>query len=89
MDKDFDVLVSPRVKEPEKEKERDILEHISRLPSELKLEILKHMCFDQLMMLNLPRNFLRSVLSTPANVDFETWLTEYLVRRDEGFIFIK
>jgi len=68
-------------------KPKDILEYVSLLPPELKLRILRHMSLDQLLELNSNISFLKSLIPSPQNVDFESWLTE-LVWIQKGFIFV-
>merc|ERR1719470_221442 len=67
---------------------QDVLDHISKLPEELKLEILRKLSFDQLLDFNLPFDLLRLVLPIPPNVKFESWLAKLLIEKNKGYIFI-
>ena len=54
-----------------------VLEHISKLPEELKLEILRRLSLDQLLDMKPSLPLLRLVLPVPPATEFEPWLAKF------------
>merc|ERR1719318_2304179 len=66
-----------------------VLQCISKLPEELKLEILRRLSLDQLLDLKPSLPLLRFVLPVPpAAAEFEPWLAGYLAKQNRGYVYV-
>ena len=65
-----------------------VLEHISKLPGELKLEILRRLSLDQLLDMKPSLPLLCLVLPVPPATEFEPWLAKFLAKQNRGYVYV-